>query len=159
MFRYIAVLSTSDPWLEAITHHRTMDAPPEVLCLIFDHLPKKFALKAVRLVGKTFDQVVVPLLSDQIYMLDKQADMKIANLTVPRFGAYVRTLVLKSVYHISKTRLEISHDTYRRPHCCECFHDRVQHAWKINEGLHAEEQEAAKSGECVAQLCYALSKI
>ena len=34
----------------------------------------------------------------------------------------------------------------------------MQHAWKIIEGLHAEEQEAAKSGECVAQLCYAPRK-
>ena len=135
-----------------------MDAPLEVLCLIFCHLLNKFALKAVRLVCKTFDQVAVPLPFDQIYLSDKQADMKIANLTVSRFGAYVNTLVLKPVYHISKTRPEIFHDTYRRPHSCECFHDRVQHAWRINEGLDAEEQEVAKSGECPAQLCYALSK-
>ena len=62
-------------------------------------------------VCKTFDQVAVPLLFDQIYMSDKQADVKIANLTVSRSGAYVCTLVLSNVYHISKTRLEISHDT------------------------------------------------
>lgn len=139
-----------------------MNLPSEVLCLIFGSLEKP-ALFNVRLVSKLFEEAASPFLFDQVYVSTSRTDLEIANLTVSRFGRYIRTLVFSPTY--LKYTLDDFRDViqwvfnFAVTHPSKCFNQHLEHSCNIYSEQRNEWREVEGSGELIGHLSFILTKM
>lgn len=137
---------------------------PEILVSVFESLDSCDFMD-VRLACKSFDQAAVPHLFDRVYISDKRANLKIAELVVQRFRRHVRTLRFSSVHYEDsssgnfRAKMRRRSDVQSKYRSSACFDQHVKHALKRYTERHAEWLELHESGEFTARLCLVLSKI
>lgn len=139
-----------------------MTLPPEILGHSFRYLEKS-TLFNVRLVCKAFEQSASPLLFDQVYISGFRTDLEVVNLTLLRFGRYVRTMVFAINYlniPLDKFRTSLQQnfnsDDVEPP---ENFHLHLRDACDRYSKRRAEWREVNKNGELISRLCFFLGKM
>lgn len=138
-----------------------MDLPPEILGMVFGLLSKE-TLKSTRFVCKTFDQAAVPFLFDQLFISDERCDLVIADLVIKRFSRHIRMLDFQllrySILSYDDFVHQFKNSLWGGPGP-SCFEKRMKHTYHTYQSRLAEKQEVAQNGECLAQLCSALTEI
>lgn len=141
-----------------------MHFPPEILGSVFESLDK-WDLMDVRLACKSFDQAAVPHLFDRVYISDKRTNLEVAELVVQHFGRHIRTLRFSSAHYEDPTSdnfrrsMRRRRDAQSKYRSSACFDQHAKHALKRYTERHADWQELHESGEFIARLCFALSKM
>ena len=139
-----------------------MRLPFEIWRLIFGSLDKRY-LSNVRLVCKSFEEAASPFVFNEVYVSYTRAELEIANLTVRRFGQYIRTLIFSPtylVYTLDNFHAGISwRSNLLDIEPSECFNQHLEHAWNRYSGQRDEWREVDESGELVGHLCFLLGKM
>lgn len=139
-----------------------MTLPPEILGHCFRNLEKP-TLFNVRLVSKSFEEAASPFLFDQVYISSFRTDLEVANLTVLRFGRYVRTLVFASHYlnyALDEFRWSLRQKFYSDDiNPPESFNLHLENACDRYIGRYAEWRDVNRSGELLDRLCFFLGKM
>ena len=133
-----------------------MYLPLEFQSLLFQNLTKA-ELKAARLVCKSWDQAVIPVLFDEVFVAARYSDLEIADLVASRFGAYLKTITLSFVGYKS-----LSLRDYRRQaqpkKGLERFNAHLDYAYELYCKTRTDILEINESGELLAKVSLILSK-
>ena len=134
-----------------------MYLPPELGKIIFQNLTKS-EVKVARLVCKSFDQVAIPFLFDEVFLAARYTDLEVADHVASRFGAYIRTITLSSVEYkplsIEEFRVKTAFGTQN----LERINGHVEHAFEVYCRARRENLEIYQSDEFMARLCMVLNK-
>ncbi|CAF9935724.1 MAG: hypothetical protein ALECFALPRED_006532 [Alectoria fallacina] len=136
-----------------------MRLPPEVQTLVCQNMTKT-ELKNARLICKTLDQAVVPLLFDKVFVPVTYSDLDVADLVTSRFGLYIKTMTLSIVEYNPLSKKDfISYGVFERNgKTLEMVNCHLEHAFEVYCKVRTENLEINKSGELLAKTCLILSK-
>lgn len=136
-----------------------MDIPSELQTLVCRNLTKA-QLKVARLVCKSFDQLAVPLLFEEVFIASSYSDLERADRIASRFRSFVRTITVSFVHFPSCLRGGYDRLWSRRwgTKILNRVDGHLEYAYEITCRFQREQEEIRESGEILAQMCHILGK-
>lgn len=125
-----------------------MYCPPEIISAILCY-QSKIELKKTRLVCKTFNELAVPFLFDEIFVTARYADIERATLLASRFGPFVKTLIFCSEYFDPTTTFETFTNAISDRDLARSYYTSFCN-------LRQEQKELLSEGEFFGHLCSTL---
>lgn len=125
-----------------------MYCPPEIISAILCY-QSKIELKKTRLVCKTFSELAVPFLFDEIFVTARYADIERATLLASRFGPFVKTLIFCSEHFDPTTTFETFTNAISDRDLARSYYTSFCN-------LRQEQKELLSEGEFFGHLCSTL---